>query len=270
MARKSDGTSLYITKDLELAKRKFEHFGIDRSIYVVGNEQNFHFKQLFCVLNKMGFKNAENCIHLSYAHVNLVSGKISSRQGNAYAFYSLKELLESELDPYLAKYEAAWTTSEMQEARRKLAIAAIKYGMLAADPNKEITFDPAVWTSFEGNTGPYLLYAYSRSQSILEKGGISKNADLNLLTSEEEKQLLLKLLGFNSIITKACLNYRPSTLANYLYELAKCFNRFYAGVAVLKAETEALRQARLALVESFGVALKQGLELLGIEALDKM
>lgn len=274
MARKSDGTTLYITKDLALAKVKFNDFDIDRSIYVVGSEQNFHFKQLFYALEKMGFPQASQCYHLSYGMVVRPDGKMSSRVGNSFTFLQLRELVVSEINVYLEKYKDQWTPAEMEDVAHKLAVGAIKYGMLQADPNKEIVFDPKEWVSFEGNSGPYLMYSYARTQSILRKAdelGLKASLDhLDLLAHESERDLMRHLYDFNQVTIQACENYRPSTIANHLFFTCKAYNRFYTEVSVMKAETEELKLARLSLLKAFADTLKTGLYLLGITPPEKM
>jgi arginyl-tRNA synthetase len=274
MARKSNGTTPYITKDLALAKVKFNDFDIDRSIYVVGSEQNFHFKQLFYALEKMGFPQAPQCYHLSYGMVVRPDGKMSSRAGNSFTFFQLIDLVIAEINTYLEKYSTEWTKEQREDTAHKLAVGAIKYGMLQADPNKEIVFDPKEWVSFEGNSGPYLMYSYARTQSILrkatEQGLKGSLTHLDLLTHESERDLMRHLYDFNKITINACDNYRPSTIANHLFFTCKAYNRFYTEVSVMKAETEELRAARLSLLQAFGDTLKTGLYLLGITPPEKM
>lgn len=274
MARKSDGSSLYITKDLALARKKFDEYEIDRSVYVVGCEQNFHFRQLFSVLKKMGFAQASRCYHLSYAHVSLPDGKMSSRRGNVRTMMSLVDMVRGGIDAHLGKYEGVWSPEEIRDVGEKLTVAAIRYGMLASDPQKEIVFDPDAWTSFEGNSGPYLLYCYSRVRSVLrecEKRGFeSSEQHLELLNSPWESELLNAMYDFNLQVLNACEYYRPSTLAGYLFNLCKSFNRFYANAPVMNAGSQELRSARMALLAAFGNVLKQGLALLGIEPAERM
>ncbi len=274
MARKSDGTTLYITKDLALAKVKFNQFKINKSIYVVGAEQNFHFKQLFYALEKMGFEAAKDCFHLSYGMVVRPDGKMSSRAGNSFTFLQLIELVESEISNFLEKYKDEWSQTQIKDTLQKLTVGAIKYGMLSADPNKEIVFDPKEWVSFEGNSGPYLMYSFARTQSILskchEQNYFSNINHLETLTHETERELLRALYDFNKTVMYSALNYKPSSLAHHLYSMCKSFNRFYVEVSVLKAETDELRSARIALIESFAATLKNGLYLLGITPPNKM
>lgn len=274
MARKSDGTTLYITKDLALAKVKFNDFTIDRSIYVVGSEQNFHFRQLFYALEKMGFEQAKQCYHLSYGMVVRPDGKMSSRAGNSFTFLQLINLVIEEINQYLDKYKGEWDKARMDDTAHKLAVGAIKYGMLQADPNKEIVFDPKEWVSFEGNSGPYLMYSFARTQSIITKamelGLAPSEANLDLLTHESERDLMRALYDFNQTAIYAAENYKPSTLANHLFFMCKAYNRFYTEVSVLKAQSEELKAARLSLLVAFANTLKQGLSLLGITPPDKM
>lgn len=274
MARKSNGTTPYITKDLALAKVKFNDFKIDRSIYVVANEQNLHFKQLFYALEKMGFPQASQCYHLSYGMVVRPDGKMSSRLGNSITFFQLINMVSEEIDTYLEKYSTEWSKEQREDTAHKLAVGAIKYGMLQADPNKEIVFDPKEWVSFEGNSGPYLMYSYARTQSILRKAteqGLKGSLDhLDLLTHESERDLMRHLYDFNKVTISACENYRPSTIANHLFFTCKAYNRFYTEVSVMKAETEELRAARLSLLTAFADTLKKGLYLLGITPPEKM
>lgn len=274
MAQKSDGNTLYITKDLALAKRKFEDFGITSSIYVVGDEQNFHFKQLFKALELMGFEQAKNCYHLSYGMVVRPEGKMSSRAGNSFTFFQLKNLVEEALKDNLTKYEEKWSQEEINHTAYLLAKGAIKYGMLATDPVKEIVFDPKGWVSFEGNTGPYLMYAYARSKSILKKADAENLSpsfeNLKLLTEEVERNLLRDIYNFNNTVVSACNAKKPSIIANYIFDLSKSFSRFYREAPIMKLDNNELRTARLALVEAFAKTSHKALELLGIEPPEKM
>lgn len=275
MARKSDGTTPYVTKDLALARRKFEDFNIDRSIYVVGSEQQFHFKQLFEALKRMGFEQASQCFHLSYAHVVRPEGKMSSRSGNTFTFKQLITIMENEINKKLKRYEAEWSKEEIEQTAHKLSLGAIKYGMLSSDPNREIVFDAELWTSFEGNTGPYLMYSYARTSSILRKSGIeiTKDFDVSLLSclkSQIEYDLLRIMYDFNDAVRQAVEQHKPSIIAHHLYYLCKCFNRFYVNLAVLNAEDENLKLARLSLLKCFSLVLKEGLFLLGITPPERM
>ena len=274
MARKSDGTTLYMTKDLVLARRKFRDFQIDRSIYVVGSEQIFHFKQLFKALDLMGFEQAKDCFHLSYAHVTLPEGKMSSRAGNVVTFQFLKRLLLEELDGHLEKYRGEWTAEEISSTAEKLALGALRYGMLVTEPNKEIVFDPKAWTSFEGHSGPYLMYSYARTCSILRKcdesGYTLEQGDLTRLGSKVEHELINLIYDFNEVVFLACEHYKPSLVCTHLYSMCRGLNRFYAESPVLRAEDEQVRGARIALLRTFVKVLGNGLAILGIIPVDRM
>lgn len=272
--RKSDGNTTYATKDLALARRKFSQFKTEKAIYVVASEQNLHFKQVFRTLDKMGFSQAKNCFHLSYGMVVLPDGKMSSRKGNVITFSELRERLALELAKYLDKYRGEWSDAEIADASHKLATGTIRYGMVCSDPIKDIVFHLQDWADFEGNTGPYLMYAYARTRSILRKAkesGLSlADADLSLLDSPEEKELLRYLNDLNNVVAQACDSNKPSLLCHHLFNMSKANNRSLAVHPVLKAETAALRSARVLLAEAFTESLKYGLSLLGIEPPERM
>lgn len=272
--RKSDGNTLYATKDLALARKKFDEHKIDRSIYVVADEQNHHFRQVFKVMELMGFEQAKNCYHLSYGMVVLPEGKMSSRDGTSVTFNSLKTLMLSHLGAILKKYENEWPAEEIAATAHHLCDGAIKYGMVSTDPSKEIVFNLEDWLSFEGNSGPYLMYSYTRTQSILRKAeeqGFFASADHpELLKEPSEHDLMRHIYDINTVIIQACENYKPSTLASHLFYTCKSFNRFYADVSVLKADSAELRSARLALTRAFALTLETGLALLGIVAPERM
>ncbi|MCO4795440.1 MAG: arginine--tRNA ligase [Bacteriovoracaceae bacterium] len=274
MVRKSDGNTLYITKDIALAKQKFEQFKIDHNIYVVGNEQDFHFKQLFHFLNLAKFENADKCDHLSYGMVKRPDGKMSSRLGNSFTFFDLISIVQEKLDGYLEKYQGEWSEEQITDTKRLLAVGAIKYGMLSTDPKRDIVFEPENWTRFDGNSGPYLMYSYTRCQSILEKAksmGISpSNDNLEFLETEVEGQLIFSMFKFNSIVSNSLEQMKPSNVCTYLYELCKTFSQFYVQVNVLKEENKDKVAARLALIETFAKVLKEGLNLIGITPPKKM
>ena len=279
LARKRDGNTLYATKDLVLARRKFEEFKIDRSIYVVASEQIHHFKQVFKTLELMGFPQASKCFHLSYGMVVLPEGKMSSRAGNSVSFLQLKKEMLQEIHSILAKYKDQWSDEEIEEAARRLCIGAIKYGMLQSDPAREIVFDLKDWLSFEGNTGPYLMYSYTRTMSILRKAGEAGHRPWSAeeaqkakfdLTESCEQELLRYVYDFNSVVQESCENYKPSTLCTHLFNMCKSFNRFYSEAPILKAEHDDTRRMRLTLVSAFARTLHAGLGLLGITPPERM
>jgi arginyl-tRNA synthetase len=274
IVRKSDGNTTYATKDLALARVKFRQFQIKKSVYVVGSEQNMHFKQVFRTLDKMGFVEAKDCFHLSYGMVVLPEGKMSSRKGNIIKFRELRERMEQELNKNLEKYRGEWSEDEIADIGRRLSVGAIRYGMICSDPAKDIVFDLADWLSFEGNTGPYLMYSYARTRSILRKAQEQSFAPddthLELLNGPDERELLRYLNDFNTVIQQSADQYKPSLLCHHIFNSCKVYNRFLAQVSVLKAESDQARGARLALLDAFSQSLKFSLQLLGIEPPERM
>ena len=273
MLLKSDGNTLYSTKDLALARKKFDKFEVERSIYVVGSEQTLHFKQVFATLKRMGYKQAEKCFHLPYALVVLPEGKMSSRQGNVILFSQLrKEIVESIQSIHLAEHRKNWSSKELEETSQKIAVAAIKYGMLNQDSNKNIVFSMDEWLVSEGDTGTYLVYAYVRIRSIGRKIPlkVSPDVDYSLLSHPNEKKLLRQMLDFNKTVFNAAELFRPSLLARMLYEFSKDFSRTYNTCSVMHAETEKLKASRLLLFHCVAETLQQGLNLLGISPPERM
>lgn len=269
---KSDGTGLYSTKDIALAQNKFDQFQVDRSIYVVDASQSLHFQQVFATLELMGYERAKNCYHLAYGLVVLPEGKMSSRDGNVILFSELKRILDEKIRvEYLERYRGDWSDEEIAEASRRVSVATIRYGMLNQDNAKMIVFNLDEWTARSGNTGPYLLYAYARTRSILrEVGEIKPIVQWELLTHETEAALLNRMSKFPEVASRACRDFRPNVICHYLYQLCKDFSRMYDQCSVMRAESEALRATRASLVDAFGLLLKKGLSLLGIETLERM
>ena len=273
MLLKSDGNTLYSTKDLALARQKFDNFDVKLSIYVVGAEQTLHFKQVFATLKRMGYKQAEQCFHLPYALVMLPEGKMSSREGNVILFSQLrKEIVESIQSTHLEEHRKDWSRKELDETSQKIAVAAIKYGMLNQDSNKNIVFSMDDWLVSEGDTGTYLVYAYVRIRSIGKKISrkVSADVDFSLLSHPNEKKLLRQMLDFNKTVFNAGEQFRPSLLARMLYEFSKDFSRAYNTCSVMHAETEQLKAARLLLFHCVAETLQQGLNLLGITPPERM
>ena len=269
MVLKSDGNTLYATKDLALAYRKFQQYPLDRSLYVVGAEQAHYFRQLFKTLELMGFGGKNT--HLSYGLVKLKEGKMSSRRGNIVPFSVLQEQLSRELAPYLDKYRDSWDAELTEQTLHRLALGTIKYGMLQSDPQKEIIFDLPTWLRFDGNTGLYLMYACARINSILAKATFPASCEhLHLLSEEAEQDLLYQLYRFNNAVQLAATSLKPSLLTTYLYTLAKTFSKYYSEHSILQANTQQLCAARLALVSGCARVLTAGLQLLGIEPPAKM
>ena len=270
---KGDGNTLYSTKDLALAQIKFREYGIEESIYVVGAEQTLHFRQVFKTLELLGYEQAKDCHHLAYGLVVLPDGKMSSRAGNVILFSSLRESLNDYIETnYLHAHRGEWPDAEIDEAGRRIAVAAIRYGMIKQDPTKQIVFNLEDWLVSEGDTGTYLCYAYSRAMSVLRKAeqAPDANVDFSLLTHEAELKLVRELYDFNAVAHQAAEKLLPNLVANALFQIAKEFSRTYRVCPVLKAETPELAQARLALFTATGLVLKTGLGLLGITPPERM
>ena len=281
LVRKSDGASLYMTWDLALAKQKFEEFGIQRSIYVVGAEQDHHFRQLFATLERMGYKRAADCHHVSYELVMLPDGKMSSRSGTAIPMYVLidrvKKSIEAKVAAAREKRGAGPLAPEVhEETVRRIVVACLRYGYLRMGGNRQVIFDVEEWTNPEGDTGAYLLYVLARVAGIhrkveAETGSVEGGrlpADTGF-GNEPERTLLNHLLGFPAAVARAEKTYDPSVLANWLFDMAKGFSRFYQECPVLKAES-GLREARLMLVVCTEAVARRALDLLGIEPVEIM
>ena len=270
---KSNGTGLYSTKDLALAKMKFEKFKIDKSIYVVDSSQSLHFQQVFQSLQMMGYEKAKNCYHLPYGMVERPDGKMSSRKGNVILFSQLKDLLLEKIkSDFLEKYKGDWSDEEIEETARRISVATIKYGMLNQDNNKNIVFDLQEWTAQTGNTGPYMMYAYARTRSILrDLGSLDESKiDWSLLVDPTEHIVLRKLMLFTQTVERAAERYEPQLLCIYLYELSKDYSRMYNQCSVLKAESDELKHTRAALIDGVGRVISKGLDLIGIATVERM
>ncbi|MEK6817652.1 MAG: arginine--tRNA ligase, partial [Nanoarchaeota archaeon] len=265
---RADGTSIYITQDLYLAKLKFDELKIDSSIYVVGNEQDYHFDVLVAILKKLKFNFADKIKHLSYGMVVLPEGRMKSREGKVVDADDLIEEIQK-----LAKKELSLreniSKKELEPRSLKIALASIKYFLLKTDLNKDMLFNPEESIRFDGDTGPYIQYSYARANSILGKSKIKKNSDKFEIeiTHPAEIELIKKLSRFKEIVSKASESLNPSLIAHYSYELAQIFNEFYHSCHVLDSKEE---EFRLKLVKSFMQVLKNSLNLLGIDTLEEM
>ncbi|KYK33009.1 MAG: hypothetical protein AYK19_14445 [Theionarchaea archaeon DG-70-1] len=267
VALRSDGTALYQTKDFALAKRKFEDYGIDRSIYVVASEQKLHFMQVFKTLELAGFEQAKKCYHLSYELVMLKGGKMSSRLGNIIFYDDLNQEVYEEALKEVEKREIV--KENKGETARIVSLGALKFSMLKKDNNKTILFDPKEAVNFEGQTGAYVQYAHARASRILEKEEPELTQFTFAALTKEEGNLLELLAAFPGAVEQAAESYKPNILANYVFDTARAFNEFYHACPVLQAEVNT-KKARLTLVLATKVVLKKGLELLGIEAPERM
>ncbi len=272
---KSDGTGLYSTKDVALAIKKFEEFGVEKNIYIVDSRQAFHFKQVFKVLEKIGFEQAKDCYHLPYEMVELTDGAMSSRKGNIVPLTDLINKMEAKIkEDYLNKYQGEWDQAEIDETATKIANGAIKYGMIKIDNNRKIVFDMNEWLKLDGDTGPYLQYVYARINSLLVKQGFDKSKEFNLanaasLENIKEYELMQKISLFNDVAIKAHEQNKTSLLTTYLFELGKLFNSFYAACPIASSE-ESLKQARLELAYATSEIIKHGLAILGIKVPGRM
>ncbi len=275
---KRDGTANYATRDIALAKRKFEQYGVDHSVYVVDTAQTLHFEQLFYCLETLGIAKQEQSTHVSYARVVTPSGEMSSRKGSVILFSDLKKQLTSQImQQFLSKYEGDWSIEELEETNYRIALATVRYGMLLQENSSKVVFDLKEWCNRSGNTGPYLLYAYARIASILREGASLDSVNsvdsydaLELINSDAEKQLLLELGRFPEVAEKSAVTFAPSQIATYLFELTKAFSRFYHECPVLTAESDELKVARLKLCEGVQAVLKAGFNLLGIKPVERM
>lgn len=275
MLLKSDGTGLYATKDIELARRKFEDFKVEKSIYVVDVRQALHFKQVFKALEVLGFEQAKNCFHLQYNFVELPDGAMSSRKGNIVPLMELVDRMKHHVrTEYLERYKNEWPEPEIELVSNQVSQGAICYGMIRQDTNKKIVFDMNEWLKLDGESGPFIQYSYARINSLMKKfGGSIQNLqeyDGSLLVHVTELYLMQHLMNFNTVVLNAAESYKPSSVCTYLYELAKKFNVFYHECSIGNADSPELKKARLALSQATGLTLKQGLSLLGIPVPERM
>lgn len=270
---RADGTALYITQDLATSKRKFDQYHPDKAVWVVASEQEYHFKVLFEVLEKLKMVKKKDLFHLSYGMVNLTTGKMKSREGTVIDLDNLMDELHKLAKKEIKKRDSDIKDKELEKRAEVIGQAALKYYLAKSNPKKDITFDPKESISFDGNTGPYILYAYARIQSIKGKYAkkiSGKDGVFGLLGNLEERVLVNLLAEFPEVVKKSALEYNPSDIANFLYELSQSFNRFYHDHSVLSADSDDLIQARLKLISAVGIVLKNGLNLLGIDVVEKM
>ena len=269
---KQDGNGLYATKDLELARQKFDDYGIQKSIYVVDKRQSFHFKQVFKTLEKIDYPQAKNCYHLEYEFVELPDGAISSRKGNIISAQTLIEEMQKGINEKFLTRHCDWESEEKTRVAHQVAQGAIKYAMTCVDNNKKIVFNMQDWLQLDGESGPYIQYTHARIQSLISKIEIHpiSQCDWSELKHPLEESLVIDLSQFNNIVEKSCDHYKTSLLTSYLYDLSKEFNSFYAQCPLMKAETGNLKMIRCHLAHKTGLVLAQGLKLLGIPAPHKM
>ena len=274
---RSDGTSVYMTQDIGTADMRFRDFPIDKMIYVVGNEQNYHFQVLSILLDRLGFKWGKELVHFSYGMVELPNGKMKSREGTVVDADDLIAAMigdAKQTSEELGKFKDM-TEEERNEIARIVGMGALKYFILKVDARKNMLFNPEESIDFNGNTGPFIQYTYARIRSILRKAqaeGIAIPAQLgeNMPLNEKEMELIQKLNEFGAAVEQAGKDYSPSGIANYCYELTKAFNQFYHDYSILGADTEDEKIVRLVLAQNVGKTLKNGMALLGIEVPERM
>ena len=274
---RADGTSVYMTQDIGTAEMRFADYPIDKMIYVVGNEQNYHFQVLSILLDRLGFKWGKELVHFSYGMVELPNGKMKSREGTVV---DADELIEAMVDDALKTSEELGKFKDMsEEERREIArvvgLGALKYFILKVDARKNMLFNPEESIDFNGNTGPFIQYTYARIRSILRKAeaeGIAIPASLeaNMPLNEKEIELIQKIGEFGAAVEQAGKDYSPSGIANYCYELTKAFNQFYHDYSILGADTKEEKLVRLVLVANVAKTLRNGMALLGIEVPERM
>ena len=271
---RSDGTSVYMTQDIGTAEMRFQDYPIDKMIYVVGNEQNYHFQVLSILLDRLGFKWGKELTHFSYGMVELPNGKMKSREGTVVDADDLMELMVS--DAYKTSMELGKFDDMTEEERREIArivgMGALKYFILKVDARKNMLFNPEESIDFNGNTGPFIQYTYARIRSILRKAD-NQNSQFSILNpqlNDKEIELIQKMSEYGAAVEQAGKDYSPSGIANYCYELTKVFNQFYHDYSILNEPDEQKRQVRLVLARNVAKVIKNGMSLLGIEVPERM
>jgi len=270
---RADGTAVYMTQDIGTAIKRVEDFGVDRMIYTVGNEQDYHFKVLFLILQKLGFDWAKNLYHLSYGMVDLPSGKMKSREGTVVDADDLMEdmkLTAKKISDEHGKIDE-YAEEDKEKLYHTIGLGALKYFILKVDPKKRIVFDPKESVDFQGNTGPFIQYTYARIQSILRQYHVDATKKVkNYSIQEKEKELIKILDQFPEVIQQSADQYSPALVANYTYDLVKAFNSFYQNLSILGADTEEQKLFRVKLSASTANVIKTAFNLLGIQVPERM
>ncbi|MBQ0064043.1 MAG: arginine--tRNA ligase [Prevotella sp.] len=271
---RSDGTSVYMTQDIGTATMRFNDFPIDKMIYVVGNEQNYHFQVLSLLLDRLGFKWGKDLVHFSYGMVELPNGKMKSREGTVV---DADDLIASMIEEARRVSDEAgkfadMTEEEKQEVARIVGLGALKYFILKVDARKNMLFNPAESIDFNGNTGPFIQYTYARIRSILRKAtDVSDNlSSLSITLNDKETELIQKMNEYPTVVTQAGNDYNPSCIANYCYELTKTFNQFYHDCPILKGADVQTQTVRLVIARNVAKIIRSGMDLLGIEVPERM
>ena len=269
---RSDGTSVYMTQDIGTAKLRFQDYPIDKMIYVVGNEQNYHFQVLALLLDKLGFRWGKDLTHFSYGMVELPNGKMKSREGTVVDADDLMDtMIENAVAASADRFKDI-PADEAKEISRKVGLGALKYFLLKVDPRKNILFTPEESIDFNGNTGPFLQYTYARIRSVCRRAEeeLKSCSFADAKPNEKEQVLIQKIADFPAVVAEAGRNYSPAVIANYCYDLAKEYNQFYHDYPMLKEEDAATRCLRLNLSQLTARTLKQGVALLGMEMPERM
>lgn len=274
---RADGTSVYMTQDIGTAKLRYEDYPINKMVYVVGNEQNYHFQVLALLLDKVGFEWGRELVHFSYGMVELPEGKMKSREGTVVdADDLMTEMMDTARDTAreLGKLDTS-SGEEVEQIAAMVGLGALKYFILKVDPKKNMTFNPKESIDFNGNTGPFIQYTHARIKSVLRKAqdagiGIPDAVDTGLAVSDKEKYMIQLLSAYPSVVRQAGDEFSPAVIANYIYELVKEYNQFYHDFSILKEENGALKGFRLLLSASVAQVVKSGMALLGIEVPERM
>src|SRR5690606_21907791 len=271
---RGDGTSVYITQDLGTAQLKYDDFSMDESLYVVGNEQDYHFKVLFLILKKLGKPWAKGLFHLSYGMVDLPSGKMKSREGTVV---DADDLMDEMVETAKARTEElgkveGFSEKEKQKLYRNIGLGALKYFLLKVEPRKRLLFDPKESIDFQGHTGPFIQYTYARINSVLNKGEYTADIVIQQPATfkESELELIQVLDRFPEKIEASAKEFSPAQLANFIYEIAKSYNKFYHEETILKAEQATIKNFRLGLSEVTASMIARGMKLLGIDVPERM
>jgi arginyl-tRNA synthetase len=269
---RSDGTSVYMTQDLGTAVERFKENNLQKLIYTVGNEQDYHFQVLFKVLKKLGYEWADQLFHLSYGMVELPNGKMKSREGTVV---DADELMQDMFDIAKSKSEELgklenFTEEEKNNNYESVGIGALKYFMLKVDPKKKMLFNPEESIDFNGNTGPFIQYTFARIQSLLTKANFEIKATESIELSQSEKELIMQLANYKLVVARAAESLSPALVANYLYDLVKSYNSFYQNNPILIQEDANIKQYRLNLSDVTGKTIQKSLHLLGIQTVNRM
>ena len=272
---RADGTSVYMTQDIGTAKMRFNDFKIDKMVYVVGNEQNYHFQVLSILLDRLGFRWGKDLVHFSYGMVELPEGKMKSREGTVVDADDLVEKMIATAKEASSDRLEGCSREEADEIARIVGLGALKYFILKVDATKNMTFNPKESIDFNGNTGPFIQYTYARIRSVLRKAAgqgidITRPLDHGVTLSAKEEGLVQMLSEFAGVVMQAGTDYSPSTVANYIYDLVKEYNQFYHDFSILREENEVLRTFRLVLSANVCKIIKLGMGLLGIEVPERM